>query len=940
MQCENCRIWEILEPDLFCSWCGKDIFQILVREEPIRLYLGAEPDQNDAQRPPTKIITNSSPNKISLACVDSPPWLRVDPLQAVVEPYKTLDVKFSIDRNKLGGPQFQEGHFVFQPSASGAGYKSSFKQADFEVQLWPLPELNIQPLKIYSADPSLKVSLHGEVDADLNISSVTFTPPILVFGETPPFELKLGDFILPVRLNFSKQVAFKAHNVTYELGVEGLTEPLTGQFELEIRRPATIQIFDIEGGDYSERRIIAGTEDQVIFDIANRGEEELKIKGVQVEAQGPNITVVPSAYPAVVAPGKEASVTLSISVDPLAPARRHWFRIHVECNDSSTLCNPKNLHVSVVDEVHPGFVAVDFGTTDSAVAFFDSVKDVPTNLNLEANNPDAKIYSNVLFTNYFEGKDIPFEWLIGATAKKFGPEFRNRFVKAIKTKAGIGHEEVIHFDDLAQSFELQAEEIIKFIMMELLRLTHVALRQKPIKFILSVPTRFTLRQKAILKEAFEKAARARGLTLDPIETIDESLAAGLFYILVGGPRDEQVRSKKSYTLMILDFGGGTTDVTVFKVHQHLESDSSVKIDKVEIIGAWGDATLGGEGITNEIAAMLAAKFLKRPLNAPRDAREIRKLEDEAEAVKIAVSELKRWEDNDEFDVERIALDAGDLLKVSLDYLMLADGSVDADLRHYLSDYVEHQRELLVWSKDFLSEREVRVKAQDVIEIFERKLKKLKSELEPLLSRILKEYGTGAETDAKNRKRSADDFRVDVMLLAGQSAQFPSVTQIFQDLARQPIDFVRDRHGNPLLKECVSRGALYYISYLSGGVEFEIEGRNRQWTRLGRTVPKMGSVPEFEELIHWGAEYPVESSEFILRRLTAVVGGNTLRLQIHENLTMYDDERRQLDPFETFELKLQDSSPDKYTCKLVIDPQGDVKAFCKVENVWVEMEPMS
>jgi molecular chaperone DnaK (HSP70) len=391
--------------------------------------------------------------------------------------------------------------------------------------------------------------------------------------------------------------------------------------------------------------------------------------------------------------------------------------------------------------------------------------------------------------------------------------------------------------------------------------------------------------------------------------------------------------------MLVDFGGGTTDVTVFKVHQHLESASDFKIEEVEIIGAWGDAALGGEEITNEIAAVLAAKFLGQSTNALRDAREIRKLEDEAEAVKLAVSELQRFHDNGQFDVERVVREATDLLEKSLGYCVLKpDGITGVELHDYLRNYIENERELEVWSNDF-PRKSVRIKAEEVVEIFDHKLKKLKSELEPLMGRILQRSGSNVESDSTKPGISAEDSRVDILLLAGQSAQFPTVARVFQNLARQPIDFVRDLDGNPLLKECVSRGSLYYISYLSGGLEFEISGRNRQWTRLGLIVPAFGRPPRFKELIPWGTQYPYESNEFALPRLIAVVAGNTLRLEILENLTMSDDESRQLEAFETFELKLNDASPERYMCKLKVDRLGVVTAFCKVDEDWMEMRPI-
>src|SRR5690242_11952152 len=80
MQCRHCG-WQILEPDLFCSWCGQDIFQITVRKEPIRLYVGTDPTLDEAGQVRATLLQNDSPNGIALTCPGAPPWLKVNLLK-------------------------------------------------------------------------------------------------------------------------------------------------------------------------------------------------------------------------------------------------------------------------------------------------------------------------------------------------------------------------------------------------------------------------------------------------------------------------------------------------------------------------------------------------------------------------------------------------------------------------------------------------------------------------------------------------------------------------------------------------------------------------------------------------------------------------------------------------------------------------------------------
>jgi hypothetical protein len=178
-----------------------------------------------------------------------------------------------------------------------------------------------------------------------------------------------------------------------------------------------------------------------------------------------------------------------------------------------------------------------------------------------------------------------------------------------------------------------------------------------------------------------------------------------------------------------------------------------------------------------------------------------------------------------------------------------------------------------------------------------------------------------------------------MLLAGQSAQFPTVARVFQDLASKPIDFIRDSQGVPVLKECVSRGALYYSYHLSGDVPLNITGWDRRWTRIGKIVVLVEESP-FHELIEWGHSYPCESAEFSEAVKRTSDGGYALDLDISENLSMNDrGDERSLKPYKSFTKIVEGGSPNRYDCKLVVDAVGEIHAFCKIQDAWVEMEPI-
>jgi len=528
--------------------------------------------------------------------------------------------------------------------------------------------------------------------------------------------------------------------------------------------------------------------------------------------------------------------------------------------------------------------------------------------------------------NYLEEKEPPYEWLIGTDAKILGPLRRERFVKAIKTKTGTNYKETIDFKEKAISRDLVPEEIIRFIMMDLVRLTKTALRQRPVRFILSVPTLFTLRKKEILEQTFTEAAKSLSLNLQVVKSIDESLAAGLFYILLSGPRDERVNNKESYRIMILDFGGGTTDITVLRVSQRPNSDGGFDVYEVEVVGAWGDATLGGEEITREIAKVLAVRFLGRPIDDDEDFSEIKKLEDEAEAVKIAVSELQtlQREMQGELEADRILEGSNLALRFNLAYLDLKRSSTDDELRQLLEFYVNNNQQLKVQSSDFPGGQFVLISAAEVVGIYQDKLETLKSEVDLLLNKI--------DRHAESSHQTSVAPKVDVLLLAGQSSQFPTVAEIFNDVADY-IDFVKDPKGELVLKECVSLGALYYSFILHGDLDVRITGLNRIWTRIGRPKFKLGVGVQFQELIPWGKEYPCESETFSLTNAD-VMDRNKLVLRVFENLSM--DDTLKLEPFKDFEFSVDEVSLDRFPCKLRVNQDGTFSAQCQIQNNWLDM----
>jgi hypothetical protein len=921
MRCRKCLVWEINGRDLYCSWCGRKVFEFGLRKTPVRLYLA----ERKAQPRSAHIIENQSPIPVSIECVDPPPWLKINPVRSEVPPGGQFRVSLDVDFQKLGGFNYKAEPVVFRPAAAAGGHED-FESLAVKVETWPRPQVVCKELTFFTSEPPLRARLRVETDYPLTVTGIRFNLPYLMPEGEFPVELgESGEAEIPVQLNLPPQAEFKKELVTYHLDVEGLPTPLTGQFDLIIRRSAVLHCPELGEANIT---LMSGAEDEVALAVYNMGEEVLRVEDLKIEPLRPAPGVEVRAEPRVfsVEPGKQTVVKLRASARAEAQSASHYFRITFQSNDPVTEHAEGNLNVEVSNEAYAGFVALDFGTTDSAVAVFKTDSDEAENLSLEKGIRDPKIYSNILFVKYCGDKaEPPYDWEIGREAKGFGSTKQkfHLFFKAVKTKVGKNHAETLKFKDLGVERKVKAEEIVKFILMDLLRRTRQALGQSPARFILSVPTRFTLRQKKLLKEAFGAAARAVQLNVEKVKTIDESLAAGLFYIVNRGQQDELIRGKVSYNMMLLDFGGGTTDVTVFNVRRPAGARlTDTRGLEVETLGAWGDAELGGEKITALIAELLAEKFLGRKSDNDDkdDASIVKQLEDKAEAAKLIFSELVGLPQRDgRLDIAAVPEHAHKRLRESLRVLEFGYDTIE----QFLKDYSTNGRQLRVEARRF-GYGPVVLDEDEVVKIYEHKLLKIKKDLLRLLEEIGRRRAAGGEGD--------DDTppKLDLLLLAGQSSQFPTVSQLLSDLAEN-MDFIRDSDSRQLLKECVSRGALYYSA--SGGLGLTITGEKRMWNRLG-TIEMDLTGRRFVERIPWGQDYPWETPPF---PLYDKVSGHTLRIELKENLSLDNGKERKTVKYKDFARPLDSAPQEVYLCKLQVDGEGDVKAFCEINGGWLEIE---
>jgi molecular chaperone DnaK len=230
-------------------------------------------------------------------------------------------------------------------------------------------------------------------------------------------------------------------------------------------------------------------------------------------------------------------------------------------------------------------IGIDLGTTNSLVAYME--KDRPVVIPGE---DGLNLVPSVVALD--ENDQI----VVGNAARKYLIETPERAVYSVKRLMGRGVEDIQDelklfpfrlADDLAPGEVLRIKlgnktftppEISAFILRQLKRNAERYFAAPVTKAVITVPAYFNDAQ----RQATKDAGRIAGL--DVLRLVNEPTAASLAYGL-----DE----KKDGTVAVYDFGGGTFDISILKLHEGI----------FEVIATNGDTHLGGDDIDNLLIAI-------------------------------------------------------------------------------------------------------------------------------------------------------------------------------------------------------------------------------------------------------------------------------------------------------------------------------------------------
>ncbi|MBN1763075.1 MAG: molecular chaperone DnaK [Methanomicrobia archaeon] len=248
-------------------------------------------------------------------------------------------------------------------------------------------------------------------------------------------------------------------------------------------------------------------------------------------------------------------------------------------------------------------IGIDLGTTNSEAAFVDESGDAKIIPSAEGSAYGGKMFPSVVaFTK--DGQR-----LVGVAAKRQAVVNPEGTVREAKRKMGTS--EKIPVKSINREFTPQ--EISAMVLQKIKTDTEAYLGEKVDAAVITVPAYFDDNQRQATKDAGEIA----GFTVERI--INEPTAAAMAYGL--GKADE-------YKVAVLDFGGGTFDVTIMDIGEGV----------FEVLSTNGDTQLGGTDMDAAVINWLVERFKgKEGIDLRNDLTAMQRLRDEAERAKIELS---------------------------------------------------------------------------------------------------------------------------------------------------------------------------------------------------------------------------------------------------------------------------------------------------------------
>ena len=237
-------------------------------------------------------------------------------------------------------------------------------------------------------------------------------------------------------------------------------------------------------------------------------------------------------------------------------------------------------------------VGIDLGTSNSVVAHADEAGAIKVLADDQGNKIHPSVVSFhpnggvVLGAAAKQRKVIDPKNTIYSIKRLIGRTYGSKEVQTAKTRMPFQIKEGANQQPLivTRGGEFAVPEVSAIVLDHVRNVATKQLQSDVNRAVVTVPAAFTDAQRS----ATATAGAISGLTI--VRVLNEPTAAALAY---GNTRN------LNETIAVFDFGGGTFDITILKLHDHV----------YEVLGTSGDTFLGGDDLDERLVDRMVEKFL-------------------------------------------------------------------------------------------------------------------------------------------------------------------------------------------------------------------------------------------------------------------------------------------------------------------------------------------
>ena len=414
---------------------------------------------------------------------------------------------------------------------------------------------------------------------------------------------------LPYTITGEKEVVFQINPDLRDVLIE-TSITLSAEFYFEHCPPRRISIEIIKAGLITHRQDIYHIDENAIVEGSTTNREiSIEIKnsgGVGIEIRSIRSLCpswlerlnLPENYR--LEPDDKYSAQFSIWIDPCklpADVLSIDGKIQVSYVELGTTAILETiLHIPIEIRKRPALrhaMAIDFGNTSTCVAHFDDNNQLQV-VPLDGSFPGVFEFPTIIEFLRFQ-KDDSLEvgegFRYGVLLEKNRYARENNYLHrmwAFKLGIGFGPEKRVTRIDIekkaARTFTY--DELIRFYFMEVYNRFEENSGYKARDVIITYPANFSKKQISQLVAVASDAMPGVRVTAEISEP--EALAINYFY-------DRPIQERKDFSFAVFDFGGGTTDISIGRIH------TADGYQTVTILVSMGLEQLGGDALTFELA---------------------------------------------------------------------------------------------------------------------------------------------------------------------------------------------------------------------------------------------------------------------------------------------------------------------------------------------------